>query len=246
MEERRQAILDIVNQLGEINFTQLKQFFPDVSEVTLRKDLKHLDETKQLVRTHGGAKSLPYVLNFTQRAGMHQKEKSLIASKAVKLIRPYDSIFIASGSTCAELAKLIPPMPLSAFTDGLNTALNFPPHSEASIEIMGGRVDLNTMRISGPSVLESIGKLRFNTAFLGTPGFHPKYGFSNLSAFTAAIVEKVISRSEKVVILMDSSKLNYSCSPRNTPLEAVNIVVSHGKLDPEIVKHLENHNITVL
>ena len=59
MEKRRQAIRDIVNQLGEVNFTQLRELFPEVSDVTLRKDLKFLDETQQLIRVHGGAKSRP-------------------------------------------------------------------------------------------------------------------------------------------------------------------------------------------
>ena len=49
MEKRRQAIRDIVNQLGEVNFAQLKELFPEVSDVTLRKDLKFLDETQQLM-----------------------------------------------------------------------------------------------------------------------------------------------------------------------------------------------------
>ena len=42
MEKRRKAIRDMVNQLGEINFDQLREMFPKVSDVTLRKDLKYL------------------------------------------------------------------------------------------------------------------------------------------------------------------------------------------------------------
>ena len=57
--KRRQAICDMVNQNGSVNFTQLKECFPGVSEVTLRKDLQYLDETQQIIRIHGGAKALP-------------------------------------------------------------------------------------------------------------------------------------------------------------------------------------------
>ena len=58
MEKRRQAIVDLVNQTGEITIARLHESFPDVSEVTLRKDLRCLDEQKRLVRVFGGAKSI--------------------------------------------------------------------------------------------------------------------------------------------------------------------------------------------
>ena len=197
MEKRRQAIRDIVNQLGEVNFAQLKELFPEVSDVTLRKDLKFLDETQQLIRVHGGAKSLPYLLNYHYRSSLHREEKQLIAAKAAKLINPHDSVYITAGTTCVELAAILPAMPLYVFTDGLNTAASFPYSPDINVEIFGGEVDLNVMRIGGPSVLDALNNLRFNIAFLGTPGFHPDYGFANLSSSIAAIFLKVIERSEK-------------------------------------------------
>ena len=156
MEKRRQAIRDIVNQLGEVNFTQLRELFPEVSDVTLRKDLKFLDETQQLIRVHGGAKSLPHVLNFHYRSTLHREEKQLIATKAAKLINPHDSLFITSGTTCVELASVLPAFPLYVFTDGLNTAASFPFSPDINVEIFGGEVDLNVMRIGGSSVLNAL------------------------------------------------------------------------------------------
>lgn len=58
MEKRRQAIVDLVEQMGEVSIKDLRELFPTVSEVTLRKDLRSLDEEKKLVRVHGGAKSI--------------------------------------------------------------------------------------------------------------------------------------------------------------------------------------------
>ena len=37
MEGRRQEMIDLVNREGEVSLNQLKEHFPDVSEVTLRK-----------------------------------------------------------------------------------------------------------------------------------------------------------------------------------------------------------------
>ena len=54
MEQRRNTIVDLVNQSGNVSFAQLKKKFPQISEMTLRTDLKVLDEAKRIVRVHGG------------------------------------------------------------------------------------------------------------------------------------------------------------------------------------------------
>ena len=63
LNERRSQILDAVNLRGTMTFSALMQMFPNISEMTLRKDLKSLDEEGKLVRIHGGARSLDTVLN---------------------------------------------------------------------------------------------------------------------------------------------------------------------------------------
>ena len=59
--ERREQIVDAVNQCGVIYFGTLVDMFPEVSDMTLRKDLKSLDEEGRIVRIHGGARSLDTV-----------------------------------------------------------------------------------------------------------------------------------------------------------------------------------------
>ena len=62
MEQRRNQIVELVNRKGSISFAQLKEAFPSVSEMTLRTDLKALDEARRVVRVHGGAKSVEQVV----------------------------------------------------------------------------------------------------------------------------------------------------------------------------------------
>lgn len=246
IDKRRKAIIDMVNQMGTVSLRQLKESFPTISEVTLRKDLLALDNGQQLIRIHGGAKQLPHASNFLFRTNSNQEEKRVIAEKAVKLIQPNSSVFITAGTTCIELAKIFPLLPLYVCTDGLTTACSFPINPLASIEILGGEVDLNTMRVSGLSVLNAIDSMHFNIAFLGTPGFHPDYGFSYLSEFTAAILQKVIQRADEVVMLMDSSKVNYTLAPRSIPLESVDLIVTDDLLEPEIAKKIRSKGVNIL
>ena len=62
MEMRRDAIVQLVNEKGSVRFSQIKEAFPNVSEMTLRTDLKALDEEKKILRVHGGARSVQVII----------------------------------------------------------------------------------------------------------------------------------------------------------------------------------------
>ena len=112
MEMRRNAIAELVNKYGTVSFSQIKEQFPQVSEMTLRTDLKALDAAKEIVRIHGGAKSVQLVIGtddyLTRRAVRNIQSKQEIAKKAVQLVLPDTVIFLDSGSTTTELARIFP------------------------------------------------------------------------------------------------------------------------------------------
>ena len=68
MEQRRNAIVELVNREGSLSFVQLKEAFPSVSEMTLRTDLKALDQARRVVRVHGGVKSVEVVVGTDDQA----------------------------------------------------------------------------------------------------------------------------------------------------------------------------------
>ena len=86
MDTRRKQIVELVNRLGYVRFIQIKENFPNVSEMTLRTDLKALDQEKKIVRIHGGAKSVQLVIGtddyLNNRSIRNQDEKEEIALEA--------------------------------------------------------------------------------------------------------------------------------------------------------------------
>ena len=86
MDQRRNEIVEFVNENQTVTFTQLKEKFPSVSEMTLRTDLKYLDQVKRIVRFHGGAKSMDVVSGndvvLKLRYGRNANEKKEIAQKS--------------------------------------------------------------------------------------------------------------------------------------------------------------------
>ncbi len=246
IEARRKTIIEMVNRSGSLDFDQLRAAFPDVSDVTLRKDLQYLNDTQQAIRVHGGLKSMPSALNYYIRSNLNSQQKSRIAEKAAEIIRPGESIFVSAGTTCAELAKRLPDFPLSICSDGIYTVNNIHSHPNISVQLLGGDVNLEIMRVEGLSVLNQLEQKHFTTAFLGALSIDINYGFFNNSSMTAAILGKVVEISDRVILLMDSSKINYTFTPYYIPLTKVDTIITDTAVDPSFASEIINRNIKLI
>ena len=98
--ERHKLILAKLDQDGFVTVSNLSEEF-NVSSVTIRKDLKLLEELNLLFRSHGKAiLSNPYTKerSVNEKVKLHKKEKKRIAQKGALSIEPHDSIILASGT----------------------------------------------------------------------------------------------------------------------------------------------------
>ena len=127
VESRRSAIVAYINEKGEVTFAQLKEAFPNVSDMTLRTDLKNLDDNKRIVRIHGGARSVYVVFgtdDFLSRRSIRNVDaKKAIIMKAKELIGPGTSIFLDSGSTTTMLAAELDDQPNLIVTSSISCAM---------------------------------------------------------------------------------------------------------------------------
>lgn len=249
--DRREQILCYVNEKKEIHFSEIKELIPDVSEMTLRRDLEHLSRDNKLVRVLGGAKSIESLVSTTEpaystRTYENAESKAIIAQKALQLIQPDSTIFIGSGTTASQLAKLIPNGNYFIVTTGMNCAIDLSALEDASILMLGGIVNKNSFSVHGSITAEMLDNMSFSIAILGVSGFIPGKGFCTSVAEDYVMLQKIIACSEKTAILMDSSKTRRNGIYTFAPLGVVDYVVSDGNLDPKIVADLEENGITVL
>lgn len=112
--------------------------------------------------------------------------------------------------------------------------------------ILGGEVNTNDVRSSGPKVFEELNHLHFDFAFLGTDGYRADYGFVCCSAHSAALFQTLAKRSDKLVVLMDHSKVDAARAARNILPGQVKIVISDGMLDGSIIRSLSQAGVQVL
>lgn len=249
MEARRNSIVELVNSRGSVSFAQLREAFPQVSDMTLRTDLKALDQAKRLVRVHGGAKSVEQVIGtddlLGRRMSRNAEAKQLIAQKAVKLLRPNTTFYLDSGSTATELARLIPDESYLIFTSGLSCAMELARLARSRVTVPGGSLNRYSMSVCGLPGIRELEQVNFDQMFLGVTCYSPETGFTCGVEEENRLKQTVLRRSGQVVVLLDSSKIGLKNTFSICGLSDVDIIVSDGRLPPDFLEQCRQYDITV-
>ena len=212
MEQRRNAIVELVNREGSLSFVQLKEAFPSVSEMTLRTDLKALDQARRVVRVHGGVKSVEVVVGtddqFGRRTARNASEKQIIAEKAAALLRPNTTVFLDSGSTATAVARCVPDEPMLIFTSGLTCAIELARLEKPKVSIPGGTLNRFSHSVCGVRGIQELDGVHFDLLLLGVTSYSPETGFACGVEEEALLKQTVLHRAEHVAVLLDSSKID--------------------------------------
>lgn len=250
METRRNAIVDLINENGTVSFSQLKDAFPNVSEMTLRTDLKLLDEARRILRIHGGAKSVQVLIgtdDFLGRKSVRNiPQKQKIAEKALTLLRPDTTVYLDSGSTTTMFARQFPDQSNLIYTTGLSCATELANLTRPAVMIPGGKLNRYSQSVFGFSSIKELEGVNFHQAFLGITGYHTAAGFSCGIRDEAILKQTAVRQSDQVIVLMDSSKLGLKCSFNICGLDAIDIVVSDGNLPEDFLEECRRHQVDVL
>lgn len=246
--ERHQHIISQLQKEGYVNVLDLCKEL-DVSSVTIRKDLKLLEDKKLLFRTHGGATvNNPYAADrpVNEKEKLQSNEKMKIGAAAAQIIEPADSIIIASGTTMQALAKNIQPKgSLTVITAALNVAQELVVHPEIEIVQLGGVVRKSSSSITGPYAQNILSDFYCSKLFLGVDGIDVEVGLTTTSVTEAHLNRQMIAASQQVIVLSDSTKFGKRGIGRICGIEEINQVITDSGIPDHYRKHLEGMGIEV-
>jgi DeoR family transcriptional regulator, aga operon transcriptional repressor len=247
---RHRIMVDLINQAGTVSFTELKLHFPKVSEMTLRRDLEYMDKTKKIIRIHGGAKSVDVVIGtddlFSKRSMRNADAKKQIALKAVELLKPNISVFLDSGTTVTELARVFPDGKYLIFTNSLTCAAELVHLKEAQVCLLGGRLNAASFSVNGTRSIAFLEDMNFDIAFMGVTGYATEKGFTCGAEEEYQLKREVIRHSVRTVVLMDSKKVGYASTFTMARLKDVQTVISDGMLEDTVVRELMQNGVELL
>ena len=250
MEQRRNTIVDLVNQNGNISFAQLKKKFPQISEMTLRTDLKTLDEAKRIVRVHGGAKSVDVVVGtddmLSRRLVRDIEAKQLIAQKALNFIRKDTAIFLDSGSSTTALASCMPDQSNLIYTNSLTCAAELCKLKEPDIHVLAGKMNRYSMGVCGIHTIQEVQRINFDQAFMGVTSYCSQTGFTCGVDEEAVLKKTVMGQAGQAIVLMDSSKVGVKSTYSICGLGDVDIIISDGNLPQDFLEECRECQVQVI
>jgi len=247
-EERRRAILDLINREGRVLVKDLAERF-NTSQVTIRKDLEVLHSQGAIYRTHGGA--LPVQTgalldpSLREKEKLHRKEKLRIGSFAAGLVKEGQSVVLDSGTTTTMIARELRGFRnLTVITNAVNIAAEL---AGTAIEVIltGGMLRENSFSLVGPLAEETLRRLSADVLFLGVDGFDTHFGLTTPNLLEAKVNRVMIEIARRTVVVCDSSKFGRRSLSLIAPPSAVHQTITDNRIPRADLRALEEIGIEV-
>jgi DeoR family transcriptional regulator, aga operon transcriptional repressor len=249
LTERHKFILNKLKSEGFVSVAELSKEM-EVTMVTVRKDLKLLEDKGLLYRSHGSATPLsPYVNDrpLDEKKHVQVTEKNKIAEKAFDLIEEDEAIIIASGTSVLALTRLIPPdFKLTVLTGAMNVTSALIEHQNVEIVQLGGVVRKSSSSVVGHYAEEMLSNFACSKLFMGVDGISPEFGLTTTNMMEAHLNMKMIKAVQKTIVLADSSKFGRKGFGKICEIDDVDIIITDSGIPEAFKVLLEEKGVEII
>lgn len=247
--DRHQLILQKLQENGRVSIQELSDLM-EVSGVTIRKDLKLLEDKNLLFRTRGGGSiNNPYTSEkpIDEKEAIRAEEKQKIARAALALIGQNDAIIIGSGTTVFQVARCLHPAKhLTVITPAVKVTLELCRRPNVEILQLGGLIRPNSSSVAGSYAEQVLEGISCGVLFLGVDGIDLDFGLSITNLSEATLNQKMIESAQVVAVLADSSKFGRRGLGRVCGLDQVHYIVTDSGVPAATVEMLEERGVQVI
>jgi ribose transport system substrate-binding protein len=231
--ERQQRILQYLLETGVVSVPQLVERL-QVSEATVRNDLRQLESEGKLVRRHGGAVAgkLPRV-HLTRGTGRlaapraAQDGLAWIAQRAARLVNEGETILLLGGAMAQALAEeLVKLRAITVLTNSLHLATTLQRNPAHRMMLLGGQLRADADTLDGPIAASTLSALRVQKAFLTCDGLTAEHGPADDDVAMAQLKVAVVQAAQTVVILAPAECLGRTALMSFTGLDQVQHLIT--------------------
>lgn len=248
VEERRRVILDQLKEQGRVSVNTLSAAMR-VSAVTIRQDLRALEEVGLLERTYGGAvrretTSVLPEMSFHVRVGKLRREKDAIAAAAAGLVEEGFTVALdASSTTFALVPHLKGFRRLTVITNSLIIAQSFLDSPQVNVLLPGGRLRRDSISIVGRP--EGLPDVNLNIGFFGARGVSLLGGVSDVDADEVAVKQVMAQRCVSAVVLVDGSKWGQVAPYTFIRTEQLRYIITNDDAPEDAVRAFRERGVRV-
>lgn len=245
--QRKDMILTRLRQDGQVIAKQLAKEM-ELSEDTIRRDLRELAQEGLLQRVHGGGlPSSPAIADFASRQGIATAGKTALARAAAALVRPGQFIFLDGGTTTGQLARHLPRnLQATIVTHSPSVALELVDHRGVTVELIGGRLFKHSVVTVGVATIEAIQKIRPDIYFMGVTGVHAQFGLTTGDSEEAAVKRAVCNLAAETIVLASNEKLGAVSPCQIASLGDIDVLLAQGELPHGLEARLSELEVAVV
>lgn len=245
---RQKKISDFIEAKQIVTIKELQSLYPNVSLMTIHRDLDALVQSGVIVKIRGGARAVRHKGDpgFEVRMQENNTGKVSMAEKALSLIQPDSAIFLDASTTNLMLARALPDIDLHIFTTGPNIALELCKLKNPSITLCCGNLNRKTMALAGQNTLDMLEKINIDLAFIGVSGCSAEAGFTCGTEGDMAVKAMVLRKARRKVIMCDQGKFSRLMPYTFGRMQDVDYLISDDAVPEAIVREAETHGVVIL
>ncbi len=245
---RQEQMKQYIESQNVVTIKALQQMFPDVSLMTIHRDLDALEAQGIVVKFRGGARSVRYSSDpeFNVRMRDNNMGKLQIARKALELLQPHTSIFLDASTTNLALAKILPDMHLNIITTGPSIAMELCRLHNPVVTMCCGTVSRKNLAISGQNTLEMLDKINIDMAFIGVSGCSADAGFTCGTEGDMLVKRKMIQKARTSVVMCSKEKLSCLMPYTFASLDEVDYMITDANLPEAFQTAAKNAELKIL
>ncbi len=239
--------MQALNERGALHVVELASEL-DCSEMTVRRDLESLEREGVLRRVHGGAvrsalgaEETPYALRALQRV----EAKAAIGAAASTLLVDGETVVLDGGSTALEVARALGERRLTVMPLALRPAIELCDYPGVRLIVPGGEVRPGELSFTGSLTEPAFAALRFDTYVMSVCGIDQDAGITTHLLAEATVKRAAVRASRRVIVVADSSKLGSVAFGHICPLADVDVLVTDGGADEEVLQALVRAGVDV-
>lgn len=252
--QRQSLILEQLEREGKVEVNELALRF-ETSKETIRRDLKEMEATGLLKKTHGGAISVAqkrsegYELPLMARGVQKYDEKQRICRTAAGLLEDGDTIFLDNSSTTIGLLRYVSKdIKITVLTNSIQIMLEAGSLKNPNITVISVGGIFNEKNYSIVGVLSK----SFAQNFFPDKAIMSCRGVDEISGMTEANVQEIelkrdmLTRSKQFILMADHSKFGLVGAVYLGGLEEVDCVITDSKTDPQKIKMFEPYRTRII
>jgi len=249
--ERRERIRELLTEKPFVSMKELTALFPDVSGMTLRRDIDYFEAQGDAIKVRGGARSTKFITSstddaITTRMNENVLSKEKIARRAAQFLETGRSIFIDSGSTLQRIVPYVPNERFTFTTTNPMAALELCKIGLPVVNIVGGKLDRDYQTVTGMHAMRFLSDINIDIAFLSPSGLSLKSGFTGGNYSECEMKRVVVEKARQVILLLDGSKLDKSLPYTFCHLHQVHTIITDAPVSADIAAEAERLGVRII